>query len=271
MLYFAQNQYKMANKAVAELCNHKKTVSKNHGQAMANAQNRVNVHKMKVKVLEKELVLKKKMLAIKLGKLKPKLEVKTDGEHKVKTEPELTVKTEPELKVKAELEVKSEEDDQVNSKVSLERVDIKKEPKVEVKEEISNNTAEEEEEVVKVTKHLKKTNKKGLMERVENCKNRLKDALVALEKAESDAGLKEEMKEIALGTSKLNYLDPRITVQWSKTHEVPLEKVTVDVKGYTVKLQPLNQSLIENQNVSLWCLRCIAIFFFFSCSTRLRG
>ena len=30
---------------------------------------------------------------------------------------------------------------------------------------------------------------------------------------------------ISLGTSKLNYLDPRISVQWCKTHEVPIEKV----------------------------------------------
>ena len=31
---------------------------------------------------------------------------------------------------------------------------------------------------------------------------------------------------IDLGTSKLNYLDPRISVQWCKTHEVPIEKVS---------------------------------------------
>ena len=35
----------------------------------------------------------------------------------------------------------------------------------------------------------------------------------------------EENKDIALGTSKLNYLDPRITVAWCRKHEVPLEKV----------------------------------------------
>jgi len=219
------NNYKMANKAVAELCNHKKTVSKNHGQAMANAQNRVLAHKMKVKVLEKELVLRMKILEMRLGKLKPKLEVKTEDEDEVKIEPKLKVKTEPELKVKAELEVKSEEEDQVNSNVSLERADIKKEPKLEVKGEISNDTVKEEKEIVKVIKDLKKTNKSGLKERVDKCKKRLKDAFVAMEKAESDAALKEDMKEIALGTSKLNYLDPRITVQWCKTHEVPLEKL----------------------------------------------
>ena len=30
---------------------------------------------------------------------------------------------------------------------------------------------------------------------------------------------------MALGTSKINYLDPRITVAWCKRHEVPIEKI----------------------------------------------
>ena len=37
--------------------------------------------------------------------------------------------------------------------------------------------------------------------------------------------LQDENKDIALGTSKLNYLDPRISVAWCKKHEVPIEKV----------------------------------------------
>jgi len=36
---------------------------------------------------------------------------------------------------------------------------------------------------------------------------------------------KEDNKSIALGTSKLNYNDPRITVKWCKVNEVPIEKV----------------------------------------------
>ena len=35
----------------------------------------------------------------------------------------------------------------------------------------------------------------------------------------------QENKEIALGTSKLNYLDPRISVAWCKKWEVPIEKI----------------------------------------------
>ncbi|KAE8775865.1 DNA topoisomerase 1 [Hordeum vulgare] len=34
---------------------------------------------------------------------------------------------------------------------------------------------------------------------------------------------KEDLKMVALGTSKINYLDPRITVAWCKTHEVPID------------------------------------------------
>ncbi|GIY67306.1 DNA topoisomerase 1 [Caerostris extrusa] len=36
---------------------------------------------------------------------------------------------------------------------------------------------------------------------------------------------KEESKLIALGTSKLNYLDPRISVAWCKKWDVPIEKI----------------------------------------------
>ena len=36
---------------------------------------------------------------------------------------------------------------------------------------------------------------------------------------------KDENKTTALGTSKINYLDPRITVAWCKRYNVPWEKV----------------------------------------------
>lgn len=51
---------------------------------------------------------------------------------------------------------------------------------------------------------------------------RMNDALLKLKVKETD---KEENKTIALGTSKLNYLDPRISCAWSRKHNVPLDKV----------------------------------------------
>jgi DNA topoisomerase-1 len=54
--------------------------------------------------------------------------------------------------------------------------------------------------------------------KVETLKLRLQKKEIAREQ-------KEELKTIALGTSKLNYLDPRISVAWSMNHDVPIEKV----------------------------------------------
>ncbi|KAL0849407.1 hypothetical protein ABMA28_013704 [Loxostege sticticalis] len=51
---------------------------------------------------------------------------------------------------------------------------------------------------------------------------RLKEQLRKLELQETD---RDENKTIALGTSKLNYLDPRISVAWCKKHDVPIEKI----------------------------------------------
>ncbi|KAL0835154.1 hypothetical protein Bca101_087043 [Brassica carinata] len=45
------------------------------------------------------------------------------------------------------------------------------------------------------------------------------------EKMEHDMQTKEDLKTVALGTSKINYMDPRITVAWCKRNEVPIEKM----------------------------------------------
>ena len=37
--------------------------------------------------------------------------------------------------------------------------------------------------------------------------------------------LKIELKNVSLGTSKTNYIDPRITVAFLKRYNVPVEKV----------------------------------------------
>ncbi|XP_066147365.1 DNA topoisomerase 1 isoform X3 [Euwallacea fornicatus] len=51
---------------------------------------------------------------------------------------------------------------------------------------------------------------------------RMREQLAKLEIQETD---RDENKTIALGTSKLNYLDPRISVAWCKKYGVPIEKI----------------------------------------------
>merc|ERR1711988_1793565 len=44
-------------------------------------------------------------------------------------------------------------------------------------------------------------------------------------KLETDIKSRDDNKEVALGTSKINYMDPRISVAWCKRCEVPIDKV----------------------------------------------
>ena len=48
-----------------------------------------------------------------------------------------------------------------------------------------------------------------------------------IDKMARDMKTKEDLKTVALGTSKINYLDPRISVAWCKRQEVPIEKVSL--------------------------------------------
>tara|TARA_B110001452_G_scaffold42271_1_gene32428 strand:+ start:2223 stop:2810 length:588 start_codon:yes stop_codon:yes gene_type:complete len=45
-----------------------------------------------------------------------------------------------------------------------------------------------------------------------------------IEKQKSDRDEKDKLKNVSLGTSKINYNDPRITVAWCKRFDVPITK-----------------------------------------------
>lgn len=55
--------------------------------------------------------------------------------------------------------------------------------------------------------------------------NQLAKLIEALKRLEMQVTDKDENKDIALGTSKLNYLDPRISIGWCKKWDVPIEKI----------------------------------------------
>jgi DNA topoisomerase-1 len=47
----------------------------------------------------------------------------------------------------------------------------------------------------------------------------------SLEKQDTQLKMKEDNKSVALGTSKINYMDPRISVAFCKRANLPIEKV----------------------------------------------
>jgi len=58
----------------------------------------------------------------------------------------------------------------------------------------------------------------------ESCKKRMADVKMRLEKHIANMAIKEDNKTVSLGTSKVNYMDPRITVAWCKKVDLAIEK-----------------------------------------------
>ena len=61
-------------------------------------------------------------------------------------------------------------------------------------------------------------NDESLTKRVQNWNEKIL-------KMETDIKARDDNKEVALGTSKINYMDPRISVAWCKRCEVPIDKI----------------------------------------------
>jgi len=98
---------------------------------------------------------------------------------------------------------------------SMENMQIK----IDAKKEVVKKAEEDYVEMKKL--------KKGNAENADvlKKKNALQRAIEQLHKLENTRIDKDENKTISLGTSKLNYLDPRITVAWCQKYDVPIEKI----------------------------------------------
>ncbi|XP_026858006.1 DNA topoisomerase I, mitochondrial [Electrophorus electricus] len=94
--------------------------------------------------------------------------------------------------------------------------------KIRKKKEDLENAKKELKQAKKAHKECPTEKTRKLVEKKEKAVKRLAEQLKKLQLQETD---REENKVIALGTSKLNYLDPRITVAWCKKHRVPVEKI----------------------------------------------
>jgi len=94
--------------------------------------------------------------------------------------------------------------------------------KIQTKNDAIKAAQKEAKNAKKQTKNGGNATDKAIYEKKKKALERLLEQLEKLEIQKTD---KDENKTIALGTSKLNYLDPRISVAWCKKHDVPLEKV----------------------------------------------
>jgi DNA topoisomerase-1 len=63
-----------------------------------------------------------------------------------------------------------------------------------------------------------------------------------LSKLELQMKMKDELKTVSLGTSKINYMDPRITIAWCKQNDVPpptvYTKALVEKFNWAMEVEP---------------------------------
>ncbi|XP_072184278.1 DNA topoisomerase I, mitochondrial isoform X2 [Excalfactoria chinensis] len=94
--------------------------------------------------------------------------------------------------------------------------------KIDAKKEQLEKAQKELEEAEDEFKDKKDAKAEANVQKKKKLLERLKEQLANLSVQATD---KEENKQIALGTSKLNYLDPRISIAWCKKFGVPIEKI----------------------------------------------
>ncbi|KAF2626909.1 DNA topoisomerase 1 [Macroventuria anomochaeta] len=203
--------YNDANREVAILCNHKRTVAAGHAGSIEKMQDRINglryqLWRTKMMMIDVDPKIKKKKGAeyferpedldsewvkahqeAEVEELRQKITKKFEKDNE-----KLAAEGEKEMKPK-ELEERLEKADELAAKYKKE-----------------NKTGKVEAEGKGPSIDKLETGVDKLNQRIENMKIQMED--------------KEGNKEVALGTSKINYIDPRLTVVFSKKFDVPIER-----------------------------------------------
>lgn len=201
--------YNEANRQVAILCNHQKTVSKTHGASMEKLSNQIRAIKYQRRKHRYALLAMNK--AHKKNPQYAEDESDIDDEWIAEYEDESREKEIEKATKKWEKDnekAKADEEKPVEKDVLQGKIDKINDEYDRLKTERGTKTAE-----VKGNK-----TDEQIMATIEKLDERIK--IAKFKRLDKD-----NLKEVSLGTSKINYLDPRITVAWCRAHEVPVEKL----------------------------------------------
>jgi DNA topoisomerase I len=186
-------EYNNANREVAILCNHQRSVSKAQETQLENLGGKLETLKKQKKTLK--AILK----AIASGKA-DKIPTKKHDEKALAEKAVKAVEKAKKLKEKAKTN-----DEKIKATEADEAAKEKKREVAEIKFKQA---------------HLweKVPSKEQVIKKLEAWNNKIS-------KMEMDLKHKDDNKEVSLGTSKINYMDPRISVAWCKRNEVQIEKI----------------------------------------------
>ncbi|XBW34727.1 hypothetical protein QEN19_000294 [Hanseniaspora menglaensis] len=207
-------QYNAANREVAILCNHQRSVGKNHEASVQKAGDKIE-----------ELVWQKIRFKRALLQLNPGLK-ESDGKH-FKDVWDLTKEKELEiikrvserdlLKFKRKFDNENEKKKEINEEL-LPETQLEEWMK-KVNDQQNDYIKEVENDGKLSDEFMEKNNKEDkLREKIQKLEQRIVNANLQLKD-------KEDNSQVSLGTSKINYIDPRLSVVFCKRFNVPIEKI----------------------------------------------
>ncbi|KAI7223417.1 topoisomerase I [Hortaea werneckii] len=203
--------YNNANRKVAILCNHKRTVAGGHAAQMEKMGDRIKAlyyqeYRIKQMMLDLDPKLKKKK-----GEAYFALKEGIDDEW-VKGHQDAMVEEQRE-----KIRKKFEKD---NEKLVAEGQKEMKPKELDERLKAADELADK----FKDERKRKKIEAEGKSPSIEKFEQQLEklDTRIATMKTQSED--REQNKDVALGTSKINYIDPRLTVVFSKKFNVPIER-----------------------------------------------
>ncbi|CAH6718930.1 DNA topoisomerase 1 [[Candida] jaroonii] len=203
-------RFNAANRTVAILCNHQRTVSKTHGNSIQKINDKL-----------KELLWQKIRLKKLILEMEPKLK-KIDKKYFEEIE---DFSKEDEMVIHEKIIERTI--DQINKKFARDNEKLKLEQKPLLTNKDLKERLEKADELKKEFKQELKTGKvqmkktatvEKLKQQIETIENRYLTTSFQLKD-------KEDNSEVSLGTSKMNYIDPRLTVVFAKKFDVPIEKL----------------------------------------------
>ncbi|KFA67403.1 hypothetical protein S40285_00259 [Stachybotrys chlorohalonatus IBT 40285] len=203
--------YNDCNRKVAILCNHKRTVGAAHEQQMQKLGDRIKglryqKWRTKMMILDIDPSQKKKKGA-KFFEMDSDIDDEWIKEHQQFLVEELRTKITKKFEKENE-KLKANKEKVMPEKQLKERLADVKELEAKFKKENKTKKVEAEGKGPSVEKFMAAIEK-------------LDDRVRTLELQAED---RDGNKEVALGTSKINYIDPRLTVVFSKKFDVPIEK-----------------------------------------------
>ncbi|RFU36113.1 hypothetical protein B7463_g285, partial [Scytalidium lignicola] len=203
--------YNDCNRKVAILCNHKRTVGATHEAQMEKMGDRIKGLRYQ-KWRTKQMILniepkQKKKKGAEWFELDPDLDEAWILEHQAYLVQEQRTKIEKKFQKDNE-KLAAEGKKEMKAKELSERLEAATELEQKFKKENK-------------TKKIEAEGKSPSVEKLETAITKIDERIKVMTLQAED---REGNKEVALGTSKINYIDPRLTVVFSKKFNVPIEK-----------------------------------------------